>query len=149
MTQTVEALRDRPVANAFGMSVSAIAIVGFGRSACTQRRSTSAWRPGASDGEASCAPIARRASLSDRNSCDEREPGDDEQHHDRAHPGPHQHADEPEVEQPEQQHRQEHPGLEAEVAPVRGPGRRHVPSVPRRGPSDHPVPAVSAVAFGR
>ena len=64
----------------------------------------------------SCAPIARRASLSDRNSCDEREPGDDEQHHDRAHPGPHQHADEPEVEQPEQQHRQEHPGLEAEVA---------------------------------
>ena len=48
VTQTVEAFRDRPVANAFGMSVLAIAILGFGRSACTHRRSTSAWRPGAS-----------------------------------------------------------------------------------------------------
>src|SRR3954469_19644400 len=69
VTHTVDARRERPIANALGISVSAIAIRGFGRSACTHRRSTTACSPGASDGDTMCAPIARSASLSERNSC--------------------------------------------------------------------------------
>jgi hypothetical protein len=60
---------ERPIANAFGTRVSASAIRGLGRSACTHRRSTIACSAGASRGDTSRAPTARKASLSDRNSC--------------------------------------------------------------------------------
>ena len=39
VAQTVALLRARPIANAFGTSVSATAILGFGRSAWMQSRS--------------------------------------------------------------------------------------------------------------
>ncbi len=39
---------ERPIANAFGIGVSATAIFGLGRSAWMQRRSIIACRPGAS-----------------------------------------------------------------------------------------------------
>ena len=57
------------MANAFGTGVSATAIRGLGRSAWMQSRSIIAWRPGASWGETSLAPMAASASLSERNSC--------------------------------------------------------------------------------
>jgi hypothetical protein len=65
---------ERPIAKAFGTSVSATAIFGLGRSAWMQRRSIIAWRPGACSGETSFAPIARSAILSDRKSCASRNP---------------------------------------------------------------------------
>ena len=68
VAQTVADLGERPSANAFGMRVSATATFGFGRSACTQRRSIIACSSGASAGVTSRAPIARRASLSEPNS---------------------------------------------------------------------------------
>jgi len=69
VAQTVAVFGERPIANAFGMRVSAIATRGFGRSAWTHSRSTIACSCGASCGETSRAPIARSASLSDVNSC--------------------------------------------------------------------------------
>ena len=60
---------ERPMANAFGIGVSATAIFGFGRSAWMQRRSSIACSPGACSGETSLAPIAASASLSERKSC--------------------------------------------------------------------------------
>ena len=68
VAQTVALLGERPIAKAFGTSVSATAILGLGRSAWMQSRSIIAWRPGASSGETSLAPIAARPSLSERNS---------------------------------------------------------------------------------
>ena len=68
VAQTVADLGERPSANAFGMRVSATATFGFGRSACTQRRSIIACSSGASAGVTSRAPIARSASLSEPNS---------------------------------------------------------------------------------
>ena len=67
--QTTALLGERPMANAFGTLVSAIASLGFGRSAWMQRRSIIACRPGACSGVTSLAPIAARPILSDRNSC--------------------------------------------------------------------------------
>ncbi len=68
VAQTVALFWLRPIANAFGTSVSATAMRGFGRSAWMQSFSIIAWRPGASCGETSFAPIADSASLSERNS---------------------------------------------------------------------------------
>ena len=58
----------RPQAKAFGRSVSATAMRGFGRSAWMQSFSIIACRPGASCGETSFAPIADSASLSEKSS---------------------------------------------------------------------------------
>ena len=55
----------RPVANAFGTSVSTTATRGFGRSAIAQSRSTIACSSGACSGETIFAPEAASASLSD------------------------------------------------------------------------------------
>ena len=49
--------------------MSATAMRGLGRSAWMQSRSIIACSPGASCGETSFAPIADRASLSEKNSC--------------------------------------------------------------------------------
>ena len=68
VAQTTAFFCERPIANAFGIGVSATAIRGFGRSAWMQRRSIIACRPGASWGETSLAPIEASASLSERNS---------------------------------------------------------------------------------
>jgi hypothetical protein len=65
VTHTVEFDGERPIANAFGIVVSAIASFGIGRFACTHRRSTIPNSSGACDGETSCAPIDARASLSE------------------------------------------------------------------------------------
>ena len=48
MTATAACFGLRPVANAFGTSVSITATLGFGRSAIAQSRSTIAWSSGAS-----------------------------------------------------------------------------------------------------
>ena len=77
VAQTVAFFCERPIANAFGTSVSATAIFGLGRSAWMQSRSIIACRPGASSGETSLAPIAASPSLSERKSCaSERPPRD-------------------------------------------------------------------------
>ena len=66
VAHTVALFWERPIANAFGTSVSATQILGFGRSAWMQSRSIIACRPGASSGVTSLAPIAARPSLSER-----------------------------------------------------------------------------------
>ena len=48
VAQTVADLGERPSAKALGIRVSATATFGFGRSACTHRRSIIAWSSGAS-----------------------------------------------------------------------------------------------------
>ena len=63
VAQTVALFGERPIAKAFGTSVSATAIFGLGRSAWMQRRSIIACRPGASSGETSLAPIGRQGEL--------------------------------------------------------------------------------------
>ena len=67
VTHTVDLLLERPIANALGISLSTIAIRGLGRSAWMHRRSMMACSSGASWGETSLAPAARRASLSEEN----------------------------------------------------------------------------------
>jgi hypothetical protein len=69
VTATAECFGLRPVANAFGTSVSMIATRGFGRSASAQRRSTSACSSGASCGVTTRAPDAASASRSDVKNC--------------------------------------------------------------------------------
>ena len=68
VAHTVAYFGERPIANAFGIRVSATATFGFGRSAWTHRRSIIACSSGASAGVTSRAPIARSASLSEPNS---------------------------------------------------------------------------------
>ena len=67
VAQTVADLGERPSAKAFGIRVSATAILGFGRSAWMHRRSIIACSSGASAGDTSRAPMARSASLSEPN----------------------------------------------------------------------------------
>ena len=67
VAQTVAFLGERPSANAFGIDVLATATFGFGRSACTHRRSIIACSCGASCGVTTRAPIAASASLSEAN----------------------------------------------------------------------------------
>ncbi len=65
VTATAACFGLRPVANAFGTSVSTTAMRGFGRFAIAQSRSTIACRSGASSGETTFAPEAASASLSE------------------------------------------------------------------------------------
>ena len=65
VAHTVADFGERPSANAFGMRVLATATFGFGRSACTHRRSIIACSCGASCGDTTRAPMAASASLSD------------------------------------------------------------------------------------
>ena len=65
VTQTVADFCERPIANALGIEECMTATFGLGRSAWMHRRSIIAWSSGASCGETSRAPTARRASLSD------------------------------------------------------------------------------------
>ena len=64
VAHTVACFCERPIANALGIGVWAIATRGFGRSACRQSRSIIAWSSGASAGETSRAPAAASAILS-------------------------------------------------------------------------------------
>ena len=65
VTQTADRLGERPVAKAFGRSVSAIATRGLGMSASAQSRSIIPCSSGASSGLTSRAPMARSAALSE------------------------------------------------------------------------------------
>ena len=65
VTATAACFGFRPVAKAFGTSVSTTAIRGLGRFAIAQSRSTIACSSGASSCETIFAPEAARASLSD------------------------------------------------------------------------------------
>jgi hypothetical protein len=65
VTATAACFLLRPVANAFGTSLSITATRGFGRSAMAQSRSTMSWSCGASSRSTTFAPAALRASLSD------------------------------------------------------------------------------------
>ena len=69
VTHTVALFWLCPAANAFGSSVRATAIFGFGRSASWQRRSIIACSSGASFGSVTRARIDRSASLSPNSSC--------------------------------------------------------------------------------
>ena len=64
----------RPVANALGTSVSAIATLGFGMSASAHSRSTMPCSCGASSGVTSRPPIAYSAIRSEKNHCANRKP---------------------------------------------------------------------------
>ncbi len=66
VTATTECLGLRPVANAFGMSFSAIATCGFGMSASAQSRSTMPCSSGACSGVTTRAFMAAIASLSEK-----------------------------------------------------------------------------------
>ena len=69
VAHTVAFLGERPSANAFGIAMLATATFGFGRSACTHRRSIIACSCGASCGVTTRAPMAASASLSDVKNC--------------------------------------------------------------------------------
>ena len=69
VAHTVVFLRERPIANAFGIEVSITHTRGLGRSSCMQRRSTIPCSSGSSAGETSLTPIVAMASLSEANSC--------------------------------------------------------------------------------
>ena len=63
VAHTVALFCERPRAKAFGISVSATAILGLGRSAWMQSRSIIACSPGASWGVTSLAPMAAQSQL--------------------------------------------------------------------------------------
>ena len=65
VTQTAERCGDRPVANALGNVVSAIATTGLGMSASAHSRSIMPWSSGACSGVTTRARIARSAALSE------------------------------------------------------------------------------------
>ena len=65
VAHTVADFGERPTAKAFGIEVWATAIFGFGRSACTHRRSIIACSCGACSGVTTRAPMAASASLSE------------------------------------------------------------------------------------
>ncbi len=69
VAQTTAWLGLRPVAKAFGISVCAMATLGFGRSICWASRSTIACSSGAWSGVTSFAPIDMSASLSEKKYC--------------------------------------------------------------------------------
>ncbi len=69
MTQTTARFVVRPVANAFGMSVSAMATMGLGMSAIAQSRSTMACSWGACSGATTRACIENSASRSENHHC--------------------------------------------------------------------------------
>ena len=66
VTQTTARLVLRPVANALGMSVSAIATAGLGMSAIAHSRSTMACSCGACSGVTTRADIENRATRSEK-----------------------------------------------------------------------------------
>ena len=116
VAQTVAFFGERPIANAFGMRVSATATLGFGRSACTHSRSIIACSSGASCGVTSRAPMARRASLSEREELEQREAAGDERHGDAVGAGGEQRDDEHDVERARGGRRaRRHPDLQAGV----------------------------------
>ena len=75
-----------------------------------------AWRPGASCGETTLAPIADSASLSEKNSWASDSAAHHDHDRDQAGARREQHADEDHVQQAEQEQRQEHPGLKPWVS---------------------------------
>ena len=115
VAHTVADFGERPIANAFGIRVSATATFGFGRSAWMHRRSTIACSSGASAGVTSRAPIARSASLSEPNSWNAARPpamiATVSPFDARGEQG----DDEDDVDEPEQEHRERHPDLEPGV----------------------------------
>ena len=125
VAHTVAFFGERPIAKAFGTSVSATAIFGLGRSAWMQSRSIIACRPGASSGETSLAPIAASAELVREEQLREREAAGDHEDDDRAGARREQRSDEGHVQQPEQEQREQHPELEAGVAGEYGLLGRH------------------------
>ena len=117
VAQTVAFFCERPMAKAFGTSVSATAIFGLGRSAWMQSRSIIACSPGASSGETSLAPIAASAELVREEQLRERS-GRRRSRAITTAPAPaaSSAADEGHVEQAEQEQREQHPDLQAGVA---------------------------------
>ena len=115
VAQTVAFLGERPSANALGIAVLATATFGFGRSACTHRRSIIACSCGASCGVTTRPPIAASASLSDVKRLQRGKTADDEDHRERALQRSEQHAAEHDVHGAEQEQRDGHADLEAGV----------------------------------
>ena len=113
---TVAFFCERPSAKAFGMSMSATAIFGLGRSAWMQSRSIIACSPGASSGETSLAPIADSASLSEKKSCANESAPMITTIRTMPVPAASSAHDQGHVEQPEQEQREQHPDLETRVA---------------------------------
>ena len=116
VTQTAEWLGLRPVANAFGTSVSAIATVGLGMSASAQSRSIIPCSSGASSGVTTRARIAASAILSEKYHWPSPKAAGQEQHEPAAEVGEvgqrHEHRD---VQTAEQQHHRAHARCQTSV----------------------------------
>ena len=82
VTATAACFGMRPVANAFGTSVSMIATLGFGRSAMAQSRSTMSCSAGAWSRSTTFAPEAAQRELVRREVLEERQPDHDHEHRD-------------------------------------------------------------------
>ena len=115
VAQTVAFLGERPIANAFGMRVSATATFGLGRSAWMHRRSIIACSSGAWAGVTSRAPIARSASLSEPNSWNAARPPAMIAIVTPFAPEREQRHDQDDVDEAEQEHGEGHPDLEPGV----------------------------------
>ena len=119
MTATAEFFGLRPVANAFGTSVSITATFGFGRSAIAHSRSTMSWSSGAWSRSTTFAPEASSASLSEVKYWKSAKPDDDQEHRDEPDVEEVDQDDrEDDVEQPEQAACEQHPEGQAGVASV-------------------------------
>ena len=116
VAHTVACFGVRPIANAFGIGVSAIATRGLGRFAWMQSRSISAWNSGASCGVTTCAPIESERDLVRCEELDQEQAGRDDRDQDRTRAGREQHADQDRVDEPQQEERQQHPGLKPGVS---------------------------------
>ena len=119
VTQTTACFGERPVAKAFGTGVSMIAILGFGRSAIAQRRSTMSCSAGASSRRDDLRAGGGEGELVGGVVLEEREPDHDHEHRREADVQDREEDDgEDDVEQAEHRRGQDHAQREAGVASV-------------------------------
>ncbi len=127
VAHTVALLGERPIANAFGIAVWAIATRGLGRLAWMHRRSTiacSVRASGPSFGPDLAGAHRVQRDLVGGEQLDAEQGGGDDRDRHRAGAGRDQRGDEDGVDQAEQEDREKHPSLEACVA-AEGGGTGH------------------------
>ena len=115
VAQTVAVLGERPIANALGIGVSAIATRGLGRLAWMHRRSIRACSRGASCGVTIARAHRQQRDLVRSEVLDQEQAAGDHGDRHRAGAGGDQHADQYGVDETQQEQGQEHPGLESGI----------------------------------
>ena len=115
VAQTVAFLGERPIANAFGMRVSATATFGLGRSAWMHRRSIIACSSGASRRRDLAGAHRAQGELVGAEQLERREAAGDDRDRHPVRAGGEQRHDQDDVDEAEQEHGEGHPDLEPGV----------------------------------